>query len=42
MLEPDVRKFFPNSESLNKALRSLISLIPDKATRRKGSGKGAD
>ena len=42
MLEPDVRKFFPNSESVNKALRSLISLIPDKATRRKASGKGAD
>ena len=42
MLEPDIRKFFPNSEAVNKALRSLISLIPDKATRRKGSGKGAD
>src|SRR5207244_13130079 len=42
MLEPDVRKFFPDSESVNKALRSLISLIPDKATRRRGTGKGAN
>jgi hypothetical protein len=24
MLEPDVRKYFTNSESVNKALRSLI------------------
>jgi hypothetical protein len=30
MLEPDVRKYFPNSESVNKALRSLIELIPSK------------
>ena len=34
MLEPDVRKFFPNSESVNKALRSLISLIPDNPSKR--------
>jgi hypothetical protein len=27
MLEPDVRKYFSNSESVNKALRSLISII---------------
>jgi len=25
MLEPDVRKYFPSSDSVNKALRSLIS-----------------
>ena len=30
MLEPDVRKYFSNSESVNKALRSLISIIPRK------------
>ncbi len=28
MLEPDIRKYFPNSESVNKALRSLIAIIP--------------
>jgi hypothetical protein len=37
----DVRRFFPNSESENKALSSLISLIPDKPTRRRAS-KSAD
>jgi hypothetical protein len=30
MLEPDVRRYFPDSESVNKALRSLIELIPKK------------
>lgn len=28
MLEPDVRKYFSNSESVNKVLRSLIAIIP--------------
>ena len=28
MLEPDVRKYFPDSEAVNKTLRSLIELIP--------------
>ena len=28
VLEPDVRKYFPDSESVNAALRSLIRLIP--------------
>lgn len=37
MLEPDVRKFFPNSESVNRALRSLISLIPEKPAKRVGT-----
>jgi hypothetical protein len=37
MIEPDVRKFFPNSEAVNKALRSLISLIPDKRTKQKSA-----
>ena len=30
MLEPDVRKYFSSSESVNKALRSLIEIIPSK------------
>lgn len=30
MLDPDVRKYFPDSESVNEALRSLIALIPKK------------
>lgn len=28
-LEPDVRRYFPDSEAVNKALRGLIELIPD-------------
>ncbi len=28
MLAPDVRKYFPNSEAVNNALRSLITIIP--------------
>lgn len=35
MLEPDVRQYFPNSEAVNTALRSLIALIPAKSARRK-------
>jgi hypothetical protein len=35
MLEPDVRAYFPTSESVNQALRCLITLIP-KGQRRKG------
>ncbi len=27
-LEPDVQAYFPDSESVNKALRGLIALIP--------------
>jgi len=30
ILEPDVRAYFPNSESVNATLRSLIRLIPTK------------
>ena len=30
MLEPEVKKYFPNSASVNKALRSLIAIIPSK------------
>lgn len=30
VLEPDVREYFPDAESVNAALRSLIKLIPKK------------
>ncbi|MBI4787076.1 MAG: hypothetical protein HY782_08525 [Chloroflexi bacterium] len=33
ILEPDVRKYFPDSESVNAALRSLIRLIPTQKKR---------
>lgn len=35
MLEPDVRAYFPDSDAVNTALRSLIMLIPSrrKSTR---------
>jgi hypothetical protein len=29
-LEPDVREYFPDSESVNSTLRSIIGLIPKK------------
>lgn len=32
MLDPDVREYFPDSESVNKALRGLIALVPQKPT----------
>lgn len=32
MWEPDVRRYFPDSDSLHNALRTLITLIP-KATK---------
>ena len=35
MLEPDVREYFPNSETVNKALRCLIPLITKKYKSRK-------
>jgi len=30
ILEPDVRKYFPTSDAVNKALRLLIEIIPAK------------
>jgi hypothetical protein len=30
MLEPDVRKYFPTSDAVNKVLRSLIEIAPAK------------
>ncbi len=31
MLDPEVRQYFPDSETVNNALRMLISLIPKEA-----------
>ena len=39
MLEPDVREYFPNSESVNQALCTLISLIPQKPAKRTATSK---
>ena len=30
ILEPDIRAYFPDSESVNRALRCLIPLLPQK------------
>lgn len=30
ILDPDVRKYFPDSESVNRALRGLLALVPDR------------
>ena len=35
MLDPDIREYFPNSETVNTLLRSLIALIPNKPVKRK-------
>ena len=37
MLDPDVKDYFPDSEAVNHALRTLIELIPIK--RRRGARK---
>jgi hypothetical protein len=34
ILEPDVREYFPDSEAVNKALRSLIAIIPRKKNKK--------
>jgi len=31
VLDPDVHAYFPDSESVNKALRTLIELVPKKS-----------
>ena len=33
-LDPDVRRYFPDSEAVNRALRGLIELIPEKQGKR--------
>ena len=39
MLEPKIREYFPDSESVNRALRCLIPLLPRRRRSRAGSGK---
>lgn len=40
LLDPDVRAYFPDSESVNRALRSLIDLIPEKKVSRVAERRG--
>ena len=42
MLEPDVRLYFPDSEAVNKTLRSLIGLIPGKKSKKTYTGKALE
>jgi len=39
MLEPDVRKYFSTTEAVNKALRMLISIIPEKNRKMETANK---
>lgn len=40
VLSPELRPYFPNSESVNRVLRSLVTLIPRKeSTAKKSSSK---
>ena len=39
ILEPDVQEYFPDSQAVNRALRTLIELIPSK---RRARGKKKD
>ena len=40
MLEPDVKRYFPDSDAVNRALRVLITAMPIKPTPpRKSTGK---
>jgi len=34
-LEPDVREYFPDADSVNKALRCLLPLLPSKKGKRR-------
>ncbi len=34
-LEPDVREYFPDAESVNKALRCLLPLLSSKKSQRR-------
>ena len=40
LLDPDVKAYFPDSESVNHALRSLINLIPEKRTGQVAENRG--
>jgi hypothetical protein len=37
LLDPDVRAYFPDAESVNRALRGLIRLIPEQRTVRESA-----
>ncbi len=34
LLDPDIREYFPDSETVNATLRSLIALIPGRRVRK--------
>ena len=40
LLDPDVKAYFPDSESVNRTLRSLINLIPEKKAGRVAEHRG--
>lgn len=40
LLDPDVKAYFPDSESVNRTLRSLINLIPEKKAGRVAENRG--
>src|SRR5215208_3042541 len=40
LLDPDVKAYFPDSESVNRTLRSLIHLIPEKKGSRVAEHRG--
>jgi hypothetical protein len=41
VLDPGIREYFPDSDSVNRALRCLIPLMPKKRRSRVGVGKTA-
>ena len=40
LLDPDVKVYFPDSESVNSTLRSLINLIPEEKSSRVAENRG--
>jgi hypothetical protein len=40
LLDPDVKAYFPDSESVNRTLRSLINLIAEKKAGRVAESRG--
>ena len=40
VLDPDVKAYFPDSESVNHALRSLINIIPEKRLSQVSENQG--
>jgi hypothetical protein len=40
LLDPDVKAYFPDSESVNRTLRSLIDLVPEKKARSVTENRG--